>query len=703
MDFALVLSTAYHILLALLGLGFLIFVHELGHFLAAKRCGIRVETFCLGFQPTLFGFRMRFLAFRSGETEYVIGMLPFGGYLKMAGEELHDEKSGAPDEFASKPPAQRALVLVAGASMNIFFAFVFFILAFAVGVPFESTTVGSVLPGGPAWHAGLRSGDRVLEVDGSEMTDSMELHTTLALGGITERELTVAGADGTRRVLGVTPALDRSRGLPSAGFGPARSSLVHAVEESSPSHRAGLRKGDRVLGFVLEDGSTRFEIPSHFSPSERWDVLLDFMSQATAPVVTLEVEKPDGARSTLRVAGETRPQPVLGAAPVNRVIALVHPASAAARVLEAGWEIVLVNDRPITRLDAWSVVEAAGGKDRVTFATAHGRSGEVRTNDLVDWLRQDVAVIAGTSLIDKVAAGSLAARHGLREGDRLLTVNGQPIHGNRLSMGDTLERLLADAATAVRVTWSRDGMLGSAAIDERPAVPRFLPTQETHAVIGSLHPEGAAVKAGLLPGDRILKLNDAEIDDWEDVLAQEYAAPANGADTALLRVLVRRGDAAPQLFEVVLEPSARYLGFGLATEEVKLHKPMAEACVLGAKRTLVWVKKTFLTLRALARREVAARNLSGPVGMIHITKEVVQLGWGKTLFILALISLNLGILNLLPFPILDGGHLTFLAIEKLKGSPVSDRVQYWAHLTAFVLLISLALFVTYHDIQKWRW
>ncbi len=96
-------------------------------------------------------------------------------------------------------------------------------------------------------------------------------------------------------------------------------------------------------------------------------------------------------------------------------------------------------------------------------------------------------------------------------------------------------------------------------------------------------------------------------------------------------------------------------------------------------------------------------NLSGPVGIINVTKVMIAGGWGKTLFILALISLNLGIFNLFPFPILDGGHLVFLGIEKVKGSPVNEKFQYYAHLVAFVLLISLALFVTYHDIDRWIW
>ena len=84
------------------------------------------------------------------------------------------------------------------------------------------------------------------------------------------------------------------------------------------------------------------------------------------------------------------------------------------------------------------------------------------------------------------------------------------------------------------------------------------------------------------------------------------------------------------------------------------------------------------------------------------SKSSLNMGFGLFLFFLALISVNLGVFNLLPFPILDGGHIAFLVVEKIKGSPVNDRFQYAAHLVAFVLLIGLALYVTYQDIN-WLW
>ncbi|HDH99588.1 MAG TPA: RIP metalloprotease RseP, partial [Firmicutes bacterium] len=139
-------------------LGILIFVHEFGHFLAAKLSGIRVERFSLGFPPKMVGFRV-------GETEYCISWIPLGGYVKLAGQE---EGTGAPWEFSSKPLKVRAGVVLAGPLMNLFLAFFIFVgRAWIQGVvQYDTTRVGWVRPGSPAEEVGIRRGDRILEVGG---------------------------------------------------------------------------------------------------------------------------------------------------------------------------------------------------------------------------------------------------------------------------------------------------------------------------------------------------------------------------------------------------------------------------------------------------------------------------------------------------------------------------------------------------------
>ena len=147
-------------------LGVLIFVHELGHYVMAKRLGIRVLKFSLGFGPRLVGFRR-------GDTDYCISVIPLGGYVKMAGENPEDPRSGSADEFLSKTKWQRFQVLIMGPAMNLVLAVVVMAIVLMQGaeVPAfqdQPPVVGVVMPGSPAEQVGLRTGDRGVSVSGRE-------------------------------------------------------------------------------------------------------------------------------------------------------------------------------------------------------------------------------------------------------------------------------------------------------------------------------------------------------------------------------------------------------------------------------------------------------------------------------------------------------------------------------------------------------
>jgi regulator of sigma E protease len=151
----------------LLVLGVLIFVHELGHFLVARWYGVRVLTFSLGFGPKI-------LKLNRGGTEYCISLIPLGGYVKMAGETVADERDGAPDEFLSKSKWIRFQVYLAGPAMNVLLAVVVMIgvLSRGANVPEYLTqppVVGVVQPDSPAERVGIAVGDRILAVNGREM------------------------------------------------------------------------------------------------------------------------------------------------------------------------------------------------------------------------------------------------------------------------------------------------------------------------------------------------------------------------------------------------------------------------------------------------------------------------------------------------------------------------------------------------------
>ena len=172
-------------------LGVLIFIHELGHFLVAKKVGIRVDRFSLGFPPFI-------IQYTKGDTTYSLGLIPLGGFVKMAGENPDEESKGAPDEYMSKSILQRAAVIIAGPFMN--YAFAIFLAIFSIwafGMPTTddfSATIGLVTPGSPAAKAGIETGDEIISIDGNSV-NSFESMAKLVHPSI-DKELTFSWVRG---------------------------------------------------------------------------------------------------------------------------------------------------------------------------------------------------------------------------------------------------------------------------------------------------------------------------------------------------------------------------------------------------------------------------------------------------------------------------------------------------------------------------
>ncbi|MFN0059215.1 MAG: RIP metalloprotease RseP [Planctomycetota bacterium] len=627
---------------ALLALGFLIFVHELGHFLAAKRVGVRVETFAIGFQPTLFGFRMRFVAFTRGDTEYVIGMLPFGGYVKMAGEEPGDPRVGSSDEFSAKKPGERALVLVAGSVVNIVFGFLFFIVAYAIGVPTESTQVGAVEFESAAWDAGLRPGDRITAIDGDPVDSFMEIIISSALGSVDRaRKYSVSRPEVPDFSVSIAPRLNKEQGMPTLGLSRAQKLKVSEVVPNSPAARAGLEVGDLIESMTFRHGEQSWTVFPDLCDSIKHRLLIDFRDRYGAGTIEMGVSNGEIRRSlTLMVekapadAKDVAPRRT-GVAPRRRVIVGVQAGSPAAAVFERGAEITALNGTSIEMFDFWTVLERASGNARVTYATASGAGGELARDDLLHWLA------AGTIRVD----GELPAED-----------DSKVIDGPRES-----------------------------------SVPM---------IVGFVANGSPAQIAGVLPGDRIRKVNGEEIKNFADYAAAVKRPGRAAPDEKPLSIEIDRGG---DSVTVSLMPTQidGFLGFAVSDDTYIKQAGILGACALGSRETVLMVKRVFLTLRSLFVRSVSAKNLSGPIGIVMATKTTVGMGLARALFFLGLISVNLGVFNLLPFPILDGGHLAFLLIEKIRGAPVNERVMHYVHLVALLLLLTLAVYVTFHDIVRW--
>jgi regulator of sigma E protease len=225
-------------------LGVLIFVHELGHFVMARRVGVRVLKFSLGFGPRLAGFKR-------GDTEYVLSAIPLGGYVKMAGENPDDPRTGRDDEFLSKTKWQRFQILIMGPLMNLILAVVVtaFVLMNGAEIPsFQSKppVVGQIAPGSPAEKGGIRTGDLIVSVAGREVKTWEQFF--IAVGTRPDRETPVVyERDGRQVSTTVTPTPQTKYEVGDIGVLPDSHPHVGSILPGSPAEKSGLKTGDVIL------------------------------------------------------------------------------------------------------------------------------------------------------------------------------------------------------------------------------------------------------------------------------------------------------------------------------------------------------------------------------------------------------------------------------------------------------------------------
>lgn len=256
-------------------LGVLIFVHELGHFVMARRVGVRVLKFSLGFGPRLVGFKR-------GDTEYVISAIPLGGYVKMAGENPDDPRTGRDDEFLSKTKWQRFQVLIMGPAMNLVLAVVVTagVLMNGAEIPAyqsKAPVVGQVTAGSPAARAGVRTGDRIVSVAGRTV-DTWE-QVLVAVGTRANRDTPIVLLrEGKEITVTAMPAPQTRYEIGDIGVFPDSHPHVLSILPGSPAEKAALKPGDLILAV---DGAT-----VTFAPQ-----LIEAISKKAGTVVTLRIAR----------------------------------------------------------------------------------------------------------------------------------------------------------------------------------------------------------------------------------------------------------------------------------------------------------------------------------------------------------------------------------------------------------------------------
>ncbi|MDF0725151.1 RIP metalloprotease RseP [Cytobacillus sp. S13-E01] len=215
-------------------------------------------------------------------------------------------------------------------------------------------------------------------------------------------------------------------------------------------------------------------------------------------------------------------------------------------------------------------------------------------------------------------------------------------------------------------------------------------------ILGKLTSDGSAQEAGLKQGDIVRSIGGTEVDSWKDVVSIIQKNPENE--------LQFRVDREGQTLQIPVVPKARVSGeetIGIMGVYAPMEKSVVASLKSGFLETYLWTKEILVGLGKLVTGQFSIDMLSGPVGIYDMTGEVAQSGIYYLMKWAAILSINLGIVNLLPIPALDGGRLLFFAVEAVRGKPIDRQKEGMVHFIGFALLMLLMLVVTWNDIQKY--
>jgi regulator of sigma E protease len=720
-------------LLAWLGVGagltFVIFVHELGHFLVAKACGVKCEKFYVGFD--FLEFKIPFtnwkiprslIKFQWGETEYGLGSLPLGGYVKMLGQDddprnadheaariraaastekkpnealatslsvdpQHPENAPVPAQttegktilldprsYPAKSVPARMAIISAGVIMNLIFAIILAMVAYRLGVEEMPAIVGSTSPGGAAWTVGIEPGSKIIQIGKSgepyEALRWSDIRTTAVLNSGHDVSLFVRRPNGDERWYDVRPVTNPQTKLPLVGIGMPHKAEVEIFPDSAvhlnPQADPPLMDFDRIVeaeGQKVTGGA---------------DLMAIFAQKPWGPL-NLKVERSERSKDGKPLEKPSKPPEIFTA---------------------------VVQPRPMRELGL-----------------------NVKIGPVI-----------------AIQAGSPAAKADLQIGDVIIEVNGQPV-GDPLSLAQRLTPQSSDAQPVSLVVEQKDreGPGARRTISVVPQMPLQSPTQlpgsstsiesigaafEVELTIADVVAQGPAASAGLLPGDVLTKAqyvwNDptageklsrtARIDltDEIDLGPQKaswamfvYSLQRVYADTKV-KLSWTRGEKTMSA-ELLPRDSTEFLNDSRGIQpyiDVEKHiaKNWQEAASLGFREAKDQLTQVVTILHRLITGRLSATNLSGPLGIIHVAGSFASQGFAALLLFLTMLSANLAVLNFLPIPALDGGHMLFLSAEAVRGKPVDERLQVRLTIAGVLCLLSLMVFATMMDVSRFvKW
>lgn len=708
------LSTTFDLLLVILGFGFIVFIHELGHFVAARWAGIRVLAFAIGFGPAVVSFR-KGLGIRRGSseleyqtalkrdgelaavrgsrvantmspTEYRLNALPFGGYVKMLGQDDVDatSRSDAPDSYQSCVPWKRMVVISAGVIMNMILAAALFVVVFMVGREVDPPVIGGVEQGRPAalatpqaaWSnvgVGLQAGD-VIERIGDETPrtfDDLAIAAAMAEKGVPLLLQVRRTGHAEPMMFEVVPKKNALTGMQDLGVVPSSSATVD-------SDFGNLRKGMVLTHVGGKPVSSVHELGRVVRESEGRPVLAMFKDESGMTVEQAVTPQPE--LQTAFVAGESAGKPVVREQ--SHVLGL-------SGVMCVGAEEASVPD----------TVRKFGLKPGDIFA----RLGSLEFPSLADG-RAQVAINAGKEV-------------------RVIVLRKKQ-EASTSSESDVFLPSLYEQVDLGSLPVNRKGQIGIA-VTETAADLALLssPIMKWQDAAGNSHTSSTPAVS---PGSIVRAVNGVEVANLRDIqraLRKAAMESATSEPPTVTLTVMPAVSGAPQLPGLaVSDASTVEVSWKLSKADVDELRALSwlsdlrvafkpakttlqasgpiDALKIGLAETKRMMLMTYLTFVRLVQGTVKVEHLKGPVGIAHIGTLFAERGFIWLLFFMAMISVNLAVINFLPLPIVDGGQFLFILYEWIRGRPVPVGFQNAVTIAGLVLIGGMFLFVTYNDIRN---
>lgn len=721
------LGTLFDFLLVVLGFGFIIFIHELGHFLAARWAGIRVLAFAIGFGTPIFTYR-KGLGLRRGSsereylesinskdpgasrsintaispTEYRLNWLPLGGYVKMLGQDDLDPTaiSAAPDSYQNCKPWRRMVVISAGVVMNIILAAILFVIVFNTGLKTEPAAIGEVEPGSAAATAvasnaaqlgiaepGLKTGDEVIEIDREKPNSFNDLVLATAMAERGKSVLLGVRRAGVPEALqfAVTPTESPLTKLLDIGVDPPRSTAIPKVKSG-----AELEQAKEILTKIglagVEPGMSLVRVG-------------DLRTITGAEALTIAARASDGQPFEAEFADDNRH--------VN--VTLTPKAELQADHVRTGQGSIAVHRHLLGLTPVMKIAEAtpAAIEQGLQTGDVFARLGRVEFPSITEGIptiRESAGKKLDLVVIRKDASG-------------------------------------ARTQIPLTVSVSRDGRIGFIAGDTSDDDTLLsLPPRQLASLTQKDSPRTPpAIGVIERPGSRVTMINGTPVANFtqlrERLIAVTSEAAQAGTEARVnlsVELPVRRSSlGSPSVSAVNSAATSTSIGDGISTEQLDLTIPsqdvralhalswispvstslfslkettleghgIADSLRMGIRETHRVMMTTYLTFARLFQGTVKVEHLKGPVGIAHLGTRVAERGLVWLLFFMAMISVNLAVVNFLPLPIVDGGQFLFLLFEQIRGRPVPVQVQNFATIVGLVLIGSMFLLVTFHDVM----